>query len=251
MSLASANTFKTLAQVVLFAGLPPDDLAALGGSLRYRRYARGEIIFLRGDPGESLFLIESGTVKISLTSPDGKEMMLAVLFAGDFFGELALLDGGPRSADALALEACHLATLDRNDFRQFLAEHSSAAGTLLTVLSQRLRRDAEVVQDAAFLDVPARVARAILYLAAADGRPREGTIVLGAPLTQAALAGMVGATRESVNKWLRFFERQGMIRWDRGRLTVLQVQSLRQRAGEQQPIAINDRKNPGPWLRSG
>lgn len=225
----SVGGSSVLARVPLFAELTSEELDVLSACLRHRRYARGETIFLRGDPGSSLYIVESGRVKIVLSSAEGREFVLALLGPGDFFGELALLDGEPRSADAVAHETSQLLLLQRPDFLRFLDAHPRAAAGLLTVLSQRLRHDAEVLQDVAFLDVPARLARAILQLVEDLGQPSgEGTVV-ASRLTQAELAAMVGATRESINKWLGFYERQGLIRWEAGRLTVLKPDGLRKR----------------------
>src|SRR5437764_14479100 len=116
-----------LAQIELFSGLTEPELEHLSASLRRRRFAKGQILFFRGDPGQSLYIIESGQVKIVLTSPEGREFSLALLGPADFFGDLALLDGEPRSADAVAQEACQLLLLEREDFLRFLEAHPKAA----------------------------------------------------------------------------------------------------------------------------
>lgn len=218
-----------LAGAPLFADLPEDEQARLAALLRRRPYARGATIFLRGDPGASLFLIESGRVKITLTSDEGKEVVLALLGPGDVFGELSLLDGEPRSADAVALEPCQLLLLAREDVLRVLESRPRVALNLLAVLARRLRRDNQLVQDVTSLDVPARLARALLTLAEGQGRPGQGGVAIEARLTQSELAAMVGATRESVNKWLGFYARQGLIRRERGRLVVLKPEALRRR----------------------
>lgn len=218
-----------LARVTLFEGFSEEDLDHLAASLRRRRYAGGQVIFARGDPGASLYIVQEGTVKISLASPDGKEFVLAVLGPGEFFGELALLDDEPRSADAVAQEACQLLLLSRDDFTRFLETRPGVALRLLAVLSRRLRNADQMLQDAFFLDVPARLARVLLELAETRGRPEGGGTAIASRLTQAELAGMVGATRESVNRWLGFYQRRGLIRYDRGLITVLRPEELRRR----------------------
>ena len=150
-----------LARVPLFAGLPCEELENLATCLHRRRYVRGESIFREQDPGSSLFLIEAGKVKISLVSPDGKEVIVGVFGDGCFFGELALLDGAPRSADAMAIEPSIVLMLGRNDFVRYLEDHPKIAVNLLQVLSHRIRRDGQQIQDAAF-DIPARLARLLL-----------------------------------------------------------------------------------------
>jgi CRP-like cAMP-binding protein len=199
--------------------------------MRPRSYARDEVIYLRGDPGTAFYVVASGRVKIALTSPDGKELILRRLNAGEFHGELALLDDEPRSADAIATESSVLLVLQRDAFRQFLAEHPAVATKLLATVSQYLRRNAELIQDATFLDVPARLARILLELAGGDGGddlPPPGAVIPDR-MKQAELASLVGATRESINKWLGSFERQGLISMEKGQITLLKPGALRQR----------------------
>lgn len=217
-----------LSQVTLFSALTEDERQGLTACLRRRQYAKGQIIFVQGDPGTSLYLIQSGRVKIVLTSDEGKERVLAILGPHDFFGELALLDGEPRSADAIAQEACQLMLLQRADFLRYLETRPQVATMLLAVLSRRLRRTNQVVQEAAFLDVPARLARLLLELAGDQRQPTAEGVVIAARLTQTELAGMIGATRESVNKWLGYYERHGLIHYQRGQITVLRPQGLRE-----------------------
>ena len=209
--------------------LPATVLAELGAYLRRRRYRRGEVVFLQGEAGTSLYIVAAGQVKIALTSADGAEVMLARLGPGEFFGELALLDGEPRSADAVATEASELLLLPRAAFLGLIEARPAIAMRLLTLVSRRLRQDVAVVQDVAFRDVPARLARLLLQLAESEGQPGDAGVVITARLTQTELAGMVGATRESVNKGLGRFERQGLIRRAHGRITVLRPDDLRRR----------------------
>lgn len=220
---------QALAQVPLFAGFSPDEQGALTASLRRRHYAKGEVIFHQGDPGSALFIIETGEVKISLPSPEGREIILALLRPGDFFGELALLDGKARSADAVAREPAQLLLLQREDFMRFLQSRPQAVVSLLAALSLRLRQTDQLIQDVAFLDVPTRLARALLYLGDTQGRPEDGKVIIASRLTQTDLADIIGATRESTNKWLRFYQRQGLISYHRGRVTLLKPQDLRRR----------------------
>src|SRR4030081_2751385 len=171
---------ELLAQVGLFADLTTAELVGLASLMRPRPYAKDEVIYLRGDPGTAFYVIASGKVKIALTSPDGKELILRRLGPGGFHGELALLDDEPRSADAIATEASVLLVLQRNAFRLFLSEHPAVATKLLSTVSLYLRRNAELIQDATFLDVPARLARILLELAgatAASDLPAPGTVI--------------------------------------------------------------------------
>ena len=184
-----------------------------------------------GDPGTAFYVIASGKVKIALTSPDGKELILRRLGPGGFHGELALLDDEPRSADAIATEHSLLLVLQRDAFRRFLSEHPEVATKLLGTVSQYLRRNADLIQDATFLDVPARLARILLELASAPGAtdlPAAGAI-LPERMKQSELAALVGATRESINKWLGSFEKQGLISYEKGQITLLRPSGLKQR----------------------
>ncbi len=222
---------ELLAQVGLFADLTAAELVGLASLMRPRPYAKDEVIYLRGDPGTAFYVIASGKVKIALTSPDGKELILRRLAPGGFHGELALLDDEPRSADAVATESSVLLVLQRDAFRQFLAEHPDIATKLLGTVSQYLRRNAELIQDATFLDVPARLARILLELASQPGNaelPPPGAVIPDR-MKQGELASLVGATRESINKWLGSFEKQGLISYDKGQITLLRPSGLKQR----------------------
>jgi CRP/FNR family cyclic AMP-dependent transcriptional regulator len=212
-----------LRSVSLFVDVPEAELALLAGRLRRRRYARGQIIFTQGDPGTNLCLVEEGRVRISVASDDGKELVLRMLGPGDFFGELALLDGEPRSADAIAHEPCVLLLLPREEFLAFLDERPGVAALLLAALSRKLRVTTQQAQEVAFLDVPSRLARALLGVAGPGDPPV-------CRLTQSELAGLVGTTRESVNKWLGQFERRGLVSRRRGAITLLDRAGL-QRQG--------------------
>jgi CRP/FNR family cyclic AMP-dependent transcriptional regulator len=225
-----ATPSVALADVPLFSGLSDEDRALLAQRLRRRRYRHGETLFLRGDPGTFLYIIESGCVKIALTSTEGKEMILAQLGQGDFFGELALLDGLERSADAVVVEDAELLLLGREEFLRHVEKHPRVALHALAVLSRRLRQTDQLVHDAAFFDVPGRLASVILRLGETLGRPVAGGVAISRRLTQIELADMIGSSRESVNKWLSFYQRQGIIRSDHGLITILSPERLRSRA---------------------
>jgi CRP-like cAMP-binding protein len=215
-----------LRRVSLFAGLGDEDLVALAATLRRRRYPRGATICLAGDPGEQFYLVERGRVRIGLTAPDGREVVLNMLGPGDTFGDLALLDGEPRSADATAQEDCLLLVLSRDAFLRHLETHPRAAISLLAEMSRRLRRNARIIQGASFHDVPARLAATLLQLAREEGEVRaDGTTTVRA--TQVELAGRIAATRESVNKWLGSYERRGFLRRQRGVIAILDPDGLR------------------------
>ena len=222
-------TATSLPEVVLFGGLTDDERAALLTRLRRHRHRKGARVFMHGDLGRDLYVIESGSVKICMITADGKELTLAILGPGEFFGELALLDGEPRSSDAVIMEDAQLLLLERGEFIKFMDEHPSVAHRVIEVLSRRLRNNNELVQDAAFFDVSGRLARVILRLAESVGHADADGITISKRLTQSDLAGMIGTTRESVNKWLTFYERQGLVERRGGLIRVLNHEGLRKR----------------------
>jgi CRP-like cAMP-binding protein len=215
-----------LRKVPLFETLDQEDLERLSAQLGLHRYPKNSPVFFSGDAGTTLCLVKSGRVKLSLTSPEGREVILDLFGPGDVFGELALLDGEPRSADAVAIEPTEILHLGRDDFLRHLEERPRVGIKLLSVLSRRLRRDATLVGDAAFLDVPARLAHAILRLSKTRADGTQGTPTLN----QETLAGLAGTTRETLNKWLGFFQDQGAVVWENGAVTILDRERLRQRA---------------------
>jgi CRP/FNR family transcriptional regulator, cyclic AMP receptor protein len=220
---------SALTQIPLFADLQREDLECLSADLRRRRYSRGTVIVWRDDPGTTLYLIESGWVKVVATSQEGQVAILAVLGPGDFFGDLALLDGRPRSADVVVVEDCQLLLLERDAFIKAIEGNSRLALGIIAALAARLRYAFGLREDLSFLAIPARLARALLRLGSESMRSDETAVTLPPRLTQAELAGLVGATRESVNKWLRFYEQQGLIRRDGAQITILQPKELRKR----------------------
>lgn len=215
-----------VARVPLFSDLAPPDLEALSRMLTPQRYARDEVILLQGDTDSDLFIIERGSVRVVLTSADGREVVLALLGPGEFFGELSLLDGLPGHADVIAQDDCSLLRLSREKFRAFLATHPNVAEKLLAVLGRRLRETDALVYDTTFRDVPSRLARVIFKLAANHGRREEDGIVIGLRLTQEDLAAMIGSSRVSINKYIKTWERQGWLASKGGVLKILSPTQL-------------------------
>ena len=214
-----------LGRVPFFADFSRTDLDALAAFVRSRCYPKGSIIFHRGDPGMILYLIETGEVKLTISGDRGKSVTLALLGPGTFFGEMSLLDGEPRSADATARVDCRLGVLGRDQFLPFLAAHPPATASLLAILTRRLRRTTDQVHDAFFLNIPARLAKVLLQFSETQSQSPDG--VLSVPkLTQEELAEMVGGTRESVNKCLKEYARQGIVCCHRGMVAVLKPGEL-------------------------
>ncbi|QRN98334.1 Crp/Fnr family transcriptional regulator [Archangium violaceum] len=223
---------ELLSRVPLFASLGSDDLERLSSCLQPRNYDRGEIVFHQGDVGTDLFIIRKGEVTIRLSSSDGKEVSLALLRRGDSFGELALLDSEPRSTDAVAREETSLLALRRDEFQRFLEERPQVVPSLLAELSRMVRRVTRVVHDANFLDARARLARVLLDLAQTQGQSgSEGEgVAIASRLTQGELANLCGLTRESTNRWLRFYVREGLLSYEGGVITLLDPRNLRMNA---------------------
>ena len=225
--IAGRPLAETLAAVPFFSGLDADTLERVGRGMRTRRFRRGEVIFHLGDPGDALFIVMSGAIKIMLPSDTGDEAILATLRAGDVFGELALLDGAPRSATATALEPTETLVLPRAQFRELLATEPAIRDALLASLAAELRRLTNHVEELHFLDITGRLASRLVRLAEESGtKLDDGTIRLGSPLTQGDLAAMIGCTRQSVNKLLGMFTDDGLIRLERDSIVILDLDGL-------------------------
>jgi CRP/FNR family cyclic AMP-dependent transcriptional regulator len=211
----------------LFEGMGPEAIRAMARTLRARRFRRGEVLFHEGDPGDALFVVASGAVKVAVPSEDGEEAILATLHRGDFLGELALLDGAPRSASAVALEATETLALPREQFLALVANEPAIRDALLASLAGELRRLTTHVAELHFLDLTGRLAARLARLAEEHGQPLPGGgFRLDAPLTQSDLAAMIGATRQSVNKLLGEFEADGMLQMERDSIVVPDLDRL-------------------------
>ncbi len=224
--LVGRPVLESLATIPFFAGLDPDALERLASSMRSRRFRRGEVIFHVGDPGDALFVIVSGDVKISLPSETGEEAILATLRPGAVFGELALLDGAPRSASATALTATEAVVLPRDRFRELIATEAGVRDALLASIAGELRRLTQHVEELHFLDITGRLAARLVRLAQEGSPTDDGGIRLRANLTQADLAAMVGCTRQSVNKLLGQFTDDGLIRQERDGIVITDLPGL-------------------------
>ena len=217
-----------LSAVPLFGGLDEDGLEGLIRGMRVRKFRRGETVFHVGDPGDALFIVMSGSIKITLPADTGDEAILATLRPGDFFGELALLDGAPRSATAIAIEATETYILPRERFRDLIATEPVMREALLATLAAEVRRLTHHVEELHFLDITGRLASRLSRLANESGATSlpDGSIRLAGPLTQGDLAAMIGCTRQSVNKLLGMFTDDGLIRLERDRIVVLNLDGL-------------------------
>jgi CRP-like cAMP-binding protein len=222
------NARRSIAECSLFGVLDPKDRDVLVKRVRLRTCAAGETIFLMGDAGDSAMAVITGTVRISVPSPEGKEIALALMHAGDLFGELALLDGKERSADAAALTACSLAVLDRRDLLSFLEHHPSAWKGIVEMLCARLRRTTLQAAEVSLLSLPARLARALLRISGDAGN--SGRADLEIRLSQRELGNVIGGTRESVNKCLRDWQRRGIVELDEALVKITNRSALQRMA---------------------
>lgn len=218
-----------LARVPLFAGLPRNDLAGLAAIMRSRSFKKDEIVFHKGDPGQVMYFIKEGEVRIYMNTEEEQQVSVAILTSGDFFGELALLDEKPRSSSAVAMERTDTLTMHRDDFTSQVRQHPQIAIAILAVLAARLRQADELIENLTFLDVYGRVAKKLLDLAHDYGVDSDRGREIRLSLTQRDLASLVGATRESVNRVLSLYRERGLILVDRSRITVIKPNELRRR----------------------
>jgi len=214
----------------LFAALDADAAQALRASMTPLRVPRGETVFAEGEPGDRLFVVVEGKVKLGQTSADGRENLLAVLGPGEMFGELSLFDPGERTSTATALTDVMLLGLGQRDLRPWLTGRPEVAAELLQALAQRLRRTNEAMSDLVFSDVPGRVAKALLELSEKFGTPVDDGVLVAHDLTQEELAQLVGASRETVNKALADFAQRGWLRLEARAVVLLDVERLTRRA---------------------
>ena len=219
-----------LRRTPLFATLDQDSSASLRASMSEIELARGEVLFHEGDPGDSLYVVLRGKVKLGRTSGDGRENLVAVLGPGEMFGELSLFDPGPRSAGATALVDSTLLGLGQDELTPWLATRPDVARALLRSIARRLRRTNDSMSDLVFSDVPGRVAKALLDLSARFGTASEDGIHVAHDMTQEELAQLVGASRETVNKALADFAGRGWLRLEARAVVLTNVERLSQRS---------------------
>jgi CRP/FNR family transcriptional regulator/CRP/FNR family cyclic AMP-dependent transcriptional regulator len=176
-----------------------------------------------------LYIVESGSVRIHVTGSQGTDLTLAVMNAGDFFGDMSLLDGKPRSASASAVTDSSLIILDRDHFTELVRKRPDAALAVLARVTQRLRGSDQMASDLAFLDAAGRLARRLLEIAEQSGVKRQDGVLLNVRITQEELANMVGVTRESVNRNLSDFRREGLIKNEGRKIVICDPAGLRAR----------------------
>jgi CRP-like cAMP-binding protein len=207
----------------LFRELPSQVIERLAAYMKTRKVPRGTMIFAKGDPGTGLMGVLAGSVRISVASADGRDIVLNIIHQGEIFGEIALLDGQPRTADATAISDCEIAVMERRDFVQFVRSQPDVMLKFIELLCARLRRTSEQVQDVSFLNLPARLAKALLRLA---GDPEAAGPKCRLAITQREISQIIGRSRESTNKQLQIWTRRGWVRLERGGVTILAPDKL-------------------------
>jgi CRP/FNR family cyclic AMP-dependent transcriptional regulator len=219
---SSTDPMHSLLKAPIFEGLRLEDLEVLRPAVRIRRFDRGVYLFREGDPGSHLYMVTRGQVKIGRVGEGGGEVVFAIAGPGEIFGELSLFDPeGERTADAEALEPTECIIIGQAPLLRVLTAQPKLLLRIIGVLSMYVRRKDASIGESAFLDIPGRVASKLIQLADTKGRATADGVVIEMHLRQQTLAGMVGASRENVNRALRRFAALGYIRHGRGFITVL------------------------------
>lgn len=219
------TTTDFLATVPLFKSLDSTELARFADVVREKSYPKGSVILFEDDPGDALFVVRDGRVKVVLVAEDGREVILGILGVGEHFGELSLIDDQPRSAHVIAMEESILLVLRREDFRRRVEASPSIAWSLLAELSRRLRRADGKIGSLVLLDVPGRIARMLL-----DSAEESGSPVIEKPLTHQTIAHVIGASRETVSRAMRVFQDTGLIATERRRIRIVDRAGLEKRS---------------------
>lgn len=219
------STANFLTTVPLFRSLAPTEVASFAQLLREKSYPKGSVILFEDDPGDSLFIVRAGRVKVVLVAADGREVILGILDIGEHFGELSLIDDEPRSAHVVAMEESTLLVLRREDFRRRVEQNPAVAWALLMEMSNRLRRADEKIGSLVLLDVPGRIARLLL-----DAVTESASDYIEKPLTHQTIAHVIGASRETVSRAMREFVGAGWITTERRRIRITDRGALQKRS---------------------
>ena len=224
------NVQDILARAGIFQGVDSTAVASLIRELEPVRFPRGTTIFEEGDPGDRLYIITSGKVKLARHATDGRENLLTIMGPSDMFGELSIFDPGPRTSSAVCVTEVEAATMDSDLLQKWIDDYPSISQQLLRVLARRLRRTNASLADLIFTDVPGRVAKTLLQLANRFGTQEGGVLRVNHDLTQEEIAQLVGASRETVNKALATFAHRGWIRLEGKSVVIVDTEHLAKRA---------------------
>ena len=222
---------QLVAQIPLFSALEASERRLIAGLIRVQRYSARNAVVWEGDVGGALFFILSGYLKAVSQGADGNEALLSVMGPGEVVGELSVLDGHPRSASVIALEAAELAVVEREPLLGLVRQSPALALGLIAVLTARVRNLSKRCENISLLDIPARLAEVLLSLAERHGERSGDNVRIPVRLSQQDLGNMVGATRESVNKQLRSWTQDGILRQEEGRVVISDLGALRGFAG--------------------
>ena len=221
----SSSKLAVLRKHPIFCDLDPEALDQLCRYAKHSSLKRGATIVSKGDPGNSLIAVVSGTVKISISSPDGRSAILNLIGPGETFGEVAVLDGLARTADATANTNCEIYVIDRRDFLPFVRSQPALAMKFIELLCTRLRWTSDQVEEVILQNLPGRLASALLRLTEKHKLAQGGRTIA---ITQQEISEMVGMTRESINKQLRAWATRNWVRLEHGAIVVLNPQMLRE-----------------------
>ncbi|RAV33300.1 CRP-like cAMP-activated global transcriptional regulator GlxR [Corynebacterium heidelbergense] len=224
------ETPEILSRAGIFQGVDPGAVRSLIEQLDSVKFPRGTTIFNEGEPGDRLYIIVSGKVKLARHAADGRENLLTVMGPSDMFGELSIFDPGPRTSSAVCVTDVRAATMDSAMLHAWIGAHPAISEQLLRVLARRLRRTNNSLADLIFTDVPGRVAKALLQLANRFGTQEGGALRVHHDLTQEEIAQLVGASRETVNKALAEFAQRGWIKLEGKAVVISDTERLARRA---------------------
>jgi len=217
---------QALRRTALFSSLTEVEFDKLVPLSKLLSYPPGITLFMKGDPGDRLFIVIKGIVRISTMSMEGRETTLNLIASGQMFGEIALLDGGERTADAMTVDSTELLAIEKRDLLGFLESNPQSCIRMLAACADRLRWISGLLEDANFLDLPARLAKRLLLLARTFGRPVTDGIRIDLRLSQQDLATHMNVTRESVNKLIHSWELEGLVQTGRGWVVVRNEDAL-------------------------
>ena len=224
----TSNKLAVLHKHPIFCDLDPEAFEQLGRYAKHATLKRGATIFSKGDPGNSLIAVVSGTVKISISSPDGRSAILNLIGPGEIFGEVAVLDGQARTADAIANTNCEIFVIDRREFLPFVRSQPALAMKFIELLCTRLRWTSDQVEQVILQDLPGRLASALIRLTERHKAAQGGRSIA---VTQQEISEMVGMSRESINKQLRAWATRNWVRLEHGAIVVLDLRPLQEIAG--------------------
>lgn len=205
----------------IFRELDPDLLASLAKLSRSRFLAKGALLFNQGDDADSLYAVADGLIRISVSGDPGRELVLGLMEPGDVFGEIALLDGLPRTASAHAAEDSVLLEIQRARFLELLEKESRLARHIIELLCERLRDNTDKLSEYAFLGLRERLAKKLQALAIGHGREEKTGVSIDLKLSQTDLAQMLGVTREAINRQLKAWSQEGILKVEHGHIVVL------------------------------